>query len=623
MHQLERKKLKNIVARQLPEHIREDYPTFVAFVEAYYDFLQQSGVDFSNVRDIDRTLDEYITYFKKELAYNLPNIVEDERLLLQHIKDQYLAKGSEGSYKLLFKLLFGKNVQLTYPGDRMLRCSDGQWNQEISVFARVDYGDPEQIVGKLVDIQSGARILRVLMDRKQDLVGEVDRIVAIGGDIYEFYLDKKFFGEIKKDDRIKYEDQFQATILPATTFLEVIQPGVGFRVGQVFEIKSGVGTGALFKVTQTTSNGGIIHGEFIKFGIGYAADFAVSILATNTVTKEQKIDTGSSQRIGNDLSITDSTGGLFEQGYIQAVNYVTEQYVDGAYAGTIVREFSLNAYNAQTNAEDPAIIQVNLGALNKYPGYYETNRGFLSDNIYIQDSRYYQIFSYVLRIDERLSAYKSAVKTMIHPAGMALFGEFDITNTLDLGIALEAIVKSLGIGVEDEITVDAQRLPEDLSQALFGKSDMLAHYLTVTKQLSSTQQQLDDTIFIKDTAKTFETLLPDQSETTTIDFTKVLNPANGYTDSVSMTDPITNWYMSKSLNTTLPAQSSVIDHFDIDKSLTTTLSTPVDLLVYGVDKYLETNTIGNFTESGYLVFNPYEEGGYFAEIYVNGRDSTF
>src|SRR6056300_1083414 len=169
--EVSRKKLKDIVTRQLPEHIREDYPTFVAFVEAYYEYMQDQGVDFNSIRDIDRTLEDYIQYFKKELSYNLPQIVEDERLLLQKVKDQYLSKGSAGSYKLLFKLLFGKNVQLTYPGDSMLRCSDGRWNQEISVFARVDYGDPESIVGKLVDIQSGARILRVLMDRKQDLVG--------------------------------------------------------------------------------------------------------------------------------------------------------------------------------------------------------------------------------------------------------------------------------------------------------------------------------------------------------------------------------------------------------------------------------------------------------------------
>ena len=172
--------IASVVKRQLPEFIREDYPTFVAFVEAYYEYLQNQGVDLSKFRDIDQTLESFIVEFKKELAYNLPNIVEDERFLLSHIKDQYLAKGSEASYKLLFKLLYGKSVELLYPGRQMLIASDGRWNQEISIFAQVDYGDPDDIIGKLVDIQTAGRILRVLVDKKESLVGEIDRIVKIG-----------------------------------------------------------------------------------------------------------------------------------------------------------------------------------------------------------------------------------------------------------------------------------------------------------------------------------------------------------------------------------------------------------------------------------------------------------
>src|SRR6056300_248884 len=122
------------VSRHLPEFVREDYPTFVAFVEAYYEYMKGQGVDFEEIRDIDTTLEDFVQYFKKQLANNLPVVIQDERILLQHIKDQYLAKGSQGSYKLLFRLLFGKNVELTFPGDSMLIPSDGKWNQEISVF---------------------------------------------------------------------------------------------------------------------------------------------------------------------------------------------------------------------------------------------------------------------------------------------------------------------------------------------------------------------------------------------------------------------------------------------------------------------------------------------------------
>ena len=94
-----RTNLSSVVSRQIPEFIREDFPTFVAFVEAYYEFLQTQGVDLSSVKDLDKTLDSFVGEFKKELAHNLPSIAGDERFLLAHIKDQYLAKGSKSSYK--------------------------------------------------------------------------------------------------------------------------------------------------------------------------------------------------------------------------------------------------------------------------------------------------------------------------------------------------------------------------------------------------------------------------------------------------------------------------------------------------------------------------------------------
>jgi hypothetical protein len=50
---MSRTKLSSVVSRQIPEFIREDYPTFVAFVEAYYKYLQDQGVDLTAVKDID------------------------------------------------------------------------------------------------------------------------------------------------------------------------------------------------------------------------------------------------------------------------------------------------------------------------------------------------------------------------------------------------------------------------------------------------------------------------------------------------------------------------------------------------------------------------------------------
>jgi hypothetical protein len=600
---MSRTQLSSVVSRQIPEFIREDYPTFVSFVEAYYEYLQDQGVDLSTTRDIDKTLDEFIIEFKKELAHNLPQITGDERFLLTHIKDQYLSKGSEASYKLLFRLLFGKKVELTYPGKQMLRASDGRWNQEISVFAKVDFGDPEDIVGKLVDIQTSTRLIRVLVDRKEDLVGEVDRIVALGGDIYEFFLDKKFFGILKPTDKIKYKDTFQATILPATQTPKVTQPGKNFRVGQVFEVRSGSGTGALIKVTAVDANSGIKYAEFIKFGIGYTADFAVNLLSTNTVNAVQLALAGAStSRSGNDLTIGDRTVGFDEQGYVNLGDYVTSDFIDGTYAGSIIREFSLSFRNAQVSSDEPAIIEVNLGALVKYPGYFISNAGFLDDSIFIQDSKYYQAFAYVIKIDERLASYKSAVKIMLHPAGMALFGEYNITNNINLSIALESLVKSLGIGIEDN----------------FNLLDTGGISLLFTKVASDSISTPDDSTVIKSTGKSLTDSIDEPTESFVQLFGKALSTTySGITDSTATLS------IGKALATTsVGTLSDSITEIDTDKALA---DTPVisESLAHTTTKYLEDTDIGTLTEAGKVWMNSYQAQDYYSEEYSVGLEETF
>ena len=604
---MSRTKLSSVVSRQIPEFIREDYPTFVAFVEAYYKYLQDQGVDLSAVKDIDQTLEQFVVEFKKELAHNLPAIQGDERFILTKIKDQYLAKGSESSYKLLFRLLFGKKVELSYPGTQMLRASDGRWNQEISVFAKVDFGDPTSIVGKLVDIQTATRLIRVLVDRKEELVGEVDRIVALGGNIYEFFLDKKFFGVLKPTDKIKYKDTFQATILPATQTPKITQPGKNFRVGQVFEVKSGTGTGALLKVTATDENNGIKYAEFIKFGIGYNANFAVSLLASNTVNAAQLLlANASSSRSGSSpsiqLSIGDRTLGFDEQGYVNLGDYVTYEYVDGTYSGSIIREFSLSYRNAQVASDDPAIIEVNLGALVRYPGYFTSNAGFLDDSIFIQDSKYYQAFSYVIRIDERLDSYKSAVKTMLHPAGMALFGEYNITNNINLSIALESLVKSLGIGIEDT----------------FALVDTGGVTLSFTKVASDSINTPNDSFFVQ----VFSKALDDSIDTPTDSFEQLFGKGLSTTYS-GMTDSTAELTIGKALTTTsIGTLSDLITIIDTDKVLA---DAPVisESLAHTTTKYLEDTDIGTFTEAGKVWMNSYQAQDYYSEEYSVGLEETF
>ena len=61
---------------------------------------------------------------------------------------------------------------------------------------------------------------------------------------------------------------------------------------------------------------------------------------------------------------------------------------------------------------------------------YLDHKGFLSDNIKLQDSKFYQKFSYVIRTGKNLSDWETAFDKLVHPAGFIFFGEILILTEL-------------------------------------------------------------------------------------------------------------------------------------------------------------------------------------------------
>jgi hypothetical protein len=131
-----------LINRQVPEFIRDEYPTFIAFLEAYYEFLEQKqGTEINDlitqakalrtVTDVDESISQFQTNFINNYAPLIPqNTTVDKAFLIKNILPFYLTKGSIKSFELLFRLLYGEEVTITFPKDNILRASDGKWTVE-------------------------------------------------------------------------------------------------------------------------------------------------------------------------------------------------------------------------------------------------------------------------------------------------------------------------------------------------------------------------------------------------------------------------------------------------------------------------------------------------------------
>ena len=162
------KKVSPLVEQQFPEYIRENGPRFVAFMEAYYEYMEQTGKAGYAIRtlndnqDIDRTVLEFVEYFRREYALSIPkSALADKRLVVKHIREFYRSRGSQKSFRFLFHILFGSEVNFYYPGEDILRASDGRWIRETVLTVEKQSGNINLLDGRTVTGQTSGAIGRI------------------------------------------------------------------------------------------------------------------------------------------------------------------------------------------------------------------------------------------------------------------------------------------------------------------------------------------------------------------------------------------------------------------------------------------------------------------------------
>ena len=97
---------------------------------------------------------------------------------------------------------------------------------------------------------------------------------------------------------------------------------------------------------------------------------------------------------------------------------------------------------------DTATATTTVGSLLDTDGAYIGEDGFISENSKrIQDSLYYQDYSYVVRVNESINNWRDALKKTIHPSGFYVTGEVRIANRVNLQI--QTPVVGLVSGIEE------------------------------------------------------------------------------------------------------------------------------------------------------------------------------
>lgn len=267
-------KLSSLVQNQFPDFYKEEGQNFLAFIEAYYEYLEQNGKltdaiqNIQDYKDINTTLDEYLEYFQDTLLPSVPHdVLGDKRLMAKYVKNFNIARGTEASYKLMFRAIYNEDVEITYPADKMLKVSDGEWRQDRYLTTTYDTRAYD-LIGKTIEGRySGARGL------VEDVIGRVVR----NRDVMQILV-SNIIGEFEHKEPIRLYGVEQ-TANSYTPFVEsgiktlsIVSAGGEYAEGDVLSLISDK-NGDLGKVvvTGTVDLGGAITFNIEDGGSGYTS----------------------------------------------------------------------------------------------------------------------------------------------------------------------------------------------------------------------------------------------------------------------------------------------------------------------------------------------------------------
>jgi hypothetical protein len=278
------------IPQQFPAFYKEEGPNFIAFVKAYYEWLESTDQALYHSRslldyaDIDTTEANFVKYFKNTYLQSLPeSIIADKRLLVKHILDLYRSKGTPRAYELLFRMLFNEAIEIYIPGDFLLKPSDGEW--VVPRYIEVSDSDYlEELIGK--QIYNSSRNATAVVE-------SVNQKIISNRFMHVLYL-SSINGRFKYGEKILSESVPEITlanapvILGSLTAVAIENGGSGFNTGDIVDI-TGTGVNGKARIASVRDENGKVQFSLINGGSGFSVNAVVTVetaldlIVSNTV----------------------------------------------------------------------------------------------------------------------------------------------------------------------------------------------------------------------------------------------------------------------------------------------------------------------------------------------------
>lgn len=244
----------------------------IARVTEVKDNIIRAAARIQKNRDDNTSVDKYFEYLKLEFNKGFPTVTEvDRRLIANKLKEFYQSKSNEDAYRFLFRAVYGLDIEFRYPGEEVLRVSDGDFEKTILIRAEPTDTIFSYLNQTIVGQTSGA--LGNVVDIK---------ITFLGGLRYAELILKLTSGTFTAGETIELLDDptETTTIYGMVTGTDIVDAGSGYAVGDVLTI-TGDGSEAEAEVSSI-STGPINKIVVNAVGHGYRVGTEATVVNTGT-----------------------------------------------------------------------------------------------------------------------------------------------------------------------------------------------------------------------------------------------------------------------------------------------------------------------------------------------------
>ena len=339
-----------------------------------------------------------------------------------------------------------------YTADQTVNLASGGSNSATAKVQNVTRG----VVDEIIVDDAGTNYLvgdnLVLDNTGTDGVGAAAAVSVVGGaiapeagDIAEYGMSATDHITLEETSQPFYNDTYEGIkiVLETGTFADLsvaseageitdvrmIGRGAGYsKLPVVSSITTANGSGAKVVAASNSGVGSVDSFEFINQGLLYSTAPAITPFR-HAILK----DITGTFTAGDNLTSHSGTVTAFDTSrqlisLNTTANLVVGNTVTTAGASGTIANISIATGTSQ------------VGTIAQTAGNFLNSEGQVSEvNVRVQDSFYYQDYSYVIKVGQSINEWRDAIKSTVHPAGWAVFGEVEVVGRVNAQISMQTV----------------------------------------------------------------------------------------------------------------------------------------------------------------------------------------